>query len=87
MTPDTIQLAVRMVPPAPFLAHDLEELGDRSPSLLPGLQAVALRQLVAGLDDEPAADGPAVFGGLLAGFNWVGKRGYGLDGHDQGSPF
>lgn len=87
MTPDTFQLAMGMVPPPPLLPHNLEELGNRSPCLLPGLQAVALRQLVAGLDDESAADGPAVLGGLPAEFNRVGEGRYGLSGQDSTSPF
>ena len=57
-------LLVIPVIPTSQLANHLEIVGDRSPSLLPGLEAIALFQIVARLHDKPATDGPAVVGAL-----------------------
>ena len=62
MAADVLDLLMASVVPTPCVADGLNELGNRAPSLFPGLGTVSLLLLFARLPDEPSAHGYPVLG-------------------------
>ena len=68
LTANIMYVLMAAVMPSPQLANDLQILRDGAPSLLSGLQTVAVQQVLRGLEEEPPPDCAAVLGALESGF-------------------